>query len=63
MMRSMPRCHLLAGGTDIDWTFCAMMTKTRAIVTMDGSDPLSFGNLDSNDIVFSYCGGHRGSRT
>ena len=78
MMSSMARGCLTTGGASIEGIFRAMVTETQANITVGGGsgwegvvhqdsgggrgDPLSFHNLDLNDIVFGYCGGDRGSR-
>ena len=79
MMGSMTQGHLTTGRTGVERAFCVMVTKIRTNVAVGGGDgwygvvyqdlegrrgdPLSFSDLDSDDIVLDYCGGHRGSGT
>ena len=75
MMCRVTGCRVPAGRTGVHGTGEAMVTEIRAMVTLDvggvragvldedvrggGSDPLSFNDLDTDDIIVGYRGGSR----
>ena len=77
MMGSMTWDCLTIGRTGVERAFHAMVTKIRAKIAVGGGsgwhgvvyqdsgggggDPLPFSDLDSNDIILSYCKRCRGS--